>query len=480
MTNLLRTIIFAASIPLSIQAIAAPANNTFSETIKKSLTANKVSEESLSYAAIPLTGNGKATFINADTPMNPASTMKLITTYAALELLGPNYRWRTGFYTDGEIKNGVLNGNLYLKGFGDPKLNMERLWLLLRDLRSNGVTTIKGKLILDHNYFNMPEEKNFVDDSNETYRPYLVPPHALLINFKVIRIVSRTEDNQAKIVTDPPLKDLQLVNNLEVIAAKRKGRCPAIPDIEYTPTMQANGKIKLEISGKIVDDCTVQKYISLFDHDRYAMNIIRSFWTELGGRITGRNEIGRLPKDAKPLAVAWSPDLVEVIRDVNKFSNNTMAKQLFLTIGARNRQAGDSDDAAAAYRTINAWLARNGINAAELKMENGSGLSREERITAKEMAEILKMAWNSPYSAEFISSMPIIGVDGTMYKRLKKTPVKGRGHIKTGTLNNVRAIAGYVKDKNNHMWAVVAILNDNKPWGATEVLDDILLDTYEH
>lgn len=479
MTHLLRTIIIAASLPLTFNAMAAPANNSFSETIKQSLASNKVPEQSLSYVAIPLTGNGSATYVNADTPMNPASTMKLFTTYAALELLGPSFRWKTGFYTDGEVKNGVVNGNLYLKGFGDPKLNMERLWLLLRDLKSNGITTIKGNLVLDRSYFRMPEQTAFADDSNEAYRPYLVSPDSLLINFKVIRIVAHTEGNQAKIVTDPPLKDLQIVNNLAVVSPKRKGRCPAIPDIEYIPTTQANGKVQLDISGKIAEDCTVQKYISLFDHDRYAMNIVRAFWTEIGGRITGKNVVGIMPKDAKPLVATWSPDLVEIIRDINKFSNNTMAKQLFLTIGARNRQAGDKDDAAAAYRTIYTWLQSNGINATELKMENGSGLSREERITTRQMAELLKMAWNSNYSAEFISSMPIIGVDGTMHKRLKKTPVRGRGHIKTGTLNNVRAVAGYVRDKHNHMWAVVAILNDPKPWGATEVLDDVLLDTYE-
>lgn len=155
-----------------------------------------------------------------------------------------------------------------------------------------------------------------------------------------------------------------------------------------------------------------------------------------------------------------------------------MAKQLFLTIGARNRKASDKDDADAAYRTIYNWLMTKGVNPAELKMENGSGLSREERITAKEMVGLLQMAWKGNYSAEFIASMPIIGVDGTMNKRLRKTEAKGRGHIKTGTLNNVRAVAGYIRDKNNNVWAIAAILTDSKPWGSTDALDDILFDTY--
>lgn len=479
MTNLFRTVVLAASLVVSFSAIAAPNNNdNLAQAIKKSLEANKIAPDTLSLAIIPLTGNGKATYLNADTPMNPASTMKLLTTYSALELLGPGFRWKTAFYTDGEVKNGIVHGNLYLKGNGDPKLNMERLWLLLRDLRNNGITAIQGNLILDRSYFNMPEEKVFLDDSNESYRPYLVSPDSLLINFKVIRIISHTDNKQAKIVSDPPLKDLQIVNELQVVAPRKKNHCPVMPDIEYIPVTQQNGTIKLTVSGNIVEECSVQKYISLFDHDRYAANIIRSFWKELGGQISGQSRIGVMPKDAKLLAVTWSPDLVEVIRDINKFSNNTMAKQLFLTIGARNRKSGDKDDAEAAYRTIYNWLLTKGVSPEQLKMENGSGLSREERITAKEMVGLLQMAWKGNYSAEFIASMPIIGVDGTMSKRLRKTEARGRGHIKTGTLNNVRAIAGFIKDKNNNVWAIAAILNDSKPWGSSDVLDDILLDTY--
>ena len=483
MINILRVLTIIFMLFLGSLSIAAPNINTkLSISVTNSLTNNKIEPEALSLVAIPLTGNGTATYVNADLAVNPASTMKLFTTYAALELLGPNYRWRTAFFTDkdAEIKDGVLRGNLYLKGGGDPKLSMERLWMLLRELRNNGVHTITGKLILDQNYFRVPESQPFLDDSSEPYRPYLVSPDSLLINFKVVRIITRSDKDKVQIIVEPPLQDIKVINNVKVVEPKIKGRCPVIPDIEYDPIAQENGSVQLSVSGTLIEGCTVQKNISLFDHDKYAINIIRGFWQELlGGEIKGKNLIDNMPKDAKPVAVVWSPDLVEVIRDINKFSNNTMAKQLFLTIGARNRKDADTDDATAAYRTIYEWLIRKGINPEQLKMENGSGLSREERITAREMADLLKMAWNSNYAAEFISSMPIIGVDGTMYKRLRNTPLKGRGHIKTGTLNNVRAIAGYVRDKGNNMWVVVAILNHSKPWGATEVLDNILLDIYE-
>jgi D-alanyl-D-alanine carboxypeptidase/D-alanyl-D-alanine-endopeptidase (penicillin-binding protein 4) len=185
-----------------------------------------------------------------------------------------------------------------------------------------------------------------------------------------------------------------------------------------------------------------------------------------------------VPKDAKVLARAFSPDLAEIIRDINKYSNNTMAQQLFLSLGAQFRNDADGDDAKAAQRVVRQWLAKKGITAPHLVMENGSGLSRAERVSAREMAAMLQAAWNSPYAAEYISSLPIAGTDGTMRKRLKTTAMRGEAHVKTGTLNTVRAIAGFSRDNNGNTWAVVAILNDPKPWGASSVLDQVLLDLY--
>jgi D-alanyl-D-alanine carboxypeptidase/D-alanyl-D-alanine-endopeptidase (penicillin-binding protein 4) len=185
-----------------------------------------------------------------------------------------------------------------------------------------------------------------------------------------------------------------------------------------------------------------------------------------------------VPSNARLLARAYSPDLVEIIRDINKYSNNTMARQLFLSLGAQFRDPADQDDGKAAQRVIRGWLARKGITAPHLVMENGSGLSRAERVSAREMAKLLEAAWQSPYAAEFMSSLPLVAMDGTMRRRLHKTPLVGQARIKTGTLNNVRAIAGYSRDSNGNSWAVVAILNDPRPWGASSILDQVLIDLY--
>src|SRR5699024_2798915 len=246
----------------------------------------------------------------------------------------------------------------------------------------------------------------------------------------------------------------------------------------YVP--QDNGHtLTVTINGHIAPGCSTQNYLSFLDPPRYTAGVIRSIWQEMNGTMLGRDMLGETPHNARLLVRAYSPDLAEVIRDINKFSNNTMAKQLFLSIGARYRIESDKDDADAARRVINGLLKRKNISTQGFFIENGSGLSRQERITARQLAAMLEAAWNSPYAAEFISSMPLVAMDGTMRRRLRNTALAGQAHIKTGTLRNVRAIAGYTRDSNGASWAVVAIINHPQPWGASAILDQVLLDVYQ-
>ncbi len=459
--------------PVSLPTIAQP-STTLPAKVTQAMQKNKLSPNSLSLAAIPLDGQGSGILYNADVSVNPASTMKLVTTYAALEQLGPTYQWKTEFYGDGPLKGGVLNGNLYLKGGGDPKLNMEKLWLMMRDLRANGVMQITGDLILDRSYFNQPQLPVFNDDGGDPNRPYLVNPDSLMVNLKSVRMITRTDSGKVSVMMEPPLTNVRIDNQVKALPA---AKCPAWPDVRYNPVTQADGT-RLVVTGKLAEGCSAQSYLALLDHPGYAAGAVRAIWQELGGTIAGTDRLGSVPKDAKLLARSFSPDLTEIVRDINKYSNNTMARQLFLSLGARYRTGADADDAKAAQRVIRSWLAKKGITAPHLVIENGSGLSRDERVSAREMAGMLQAAWHSPYAAEFIASMPLVGMDGTMRKRLKHTAMEGQAHIKTGTLNNVRAIAGFTRTAKGQNWVVVAILNDPRPWGASAILDQILLDIY--
>ncbi|BBP75570.1 D-alanyl-D-alanine carboxypeptidase/D-alanyl-D-alanine-endopeptidase [Pseudomonas gingeri NCPPB 3146 = LMG 5327] len=474
MIKSLRPFVLASLLfPLALPVSAAPVNTTLSPKVQQAIKASKLQNDALSLVMLPLNGPGTPTMFNADVSVNPASTMKLITTFAALEMLGPNHQWKTEFYTDGTLSNGILQGNLYLKGGGDPKLNMEKLWLLMRDLRANGVTQVTGDLVLDRSFFVQPQLPEFNDDGNDENKPFLVKPDALLVNLKALRFVARNDSGKVMVSVEPPIANIRIDNQIKVVNAKQ---CAG--DVRYNPVTQADGTTLVTVSGQLAEGCSSQTYLSLLDHPTYTAGAVRAIWQELGGSIHGKDRQDVVPKGAKLLARAFSPDLTEIIRDINKYSNNTMAQQLFLSLGAKFRNDADGDDAKAAQRVVRQWLAQKGITAPHLVMENGSGLSRAERVSAREMATMLQAAWKSPYAAEYISSMPITGMDGTMRKRLKHTAMSGEAHIKTGTLNTVRAIAGFSRDSNGTTWAVVAILNDPKPWGASSVLDQVLLDLY--
>jgi len=466
----------ALALSLVLPAHAEPINQSLPERVEQALKANKLPLDAVSLVMLPLTSNDTPTVFNADVSVNPASTMKLVTTYAALELLGPTHQWKTEFYTDGQLKDGVLNGNLYLKGGGDPKLNLERLWLMMRDLRANGVRQVTGDLVLDRSYFIQPQHDSFEDDGGDKNRPFLVGPDALLINLKALRAVVRNEGGAISIALEPPMANMQIDNRIK---SQRGVKCQDWPDIRYNLTQESSGLV-LAVSGNLPEGCSGQTYVSVLDHPQYAAGAVRGIWQELGGTISGSDRLGNVPAKSRLLSRAFSPDLVEVIRDINKYSNNTMARQLFLSLGARFRTANDADDTQAASRAVHGWLTKKGIESSHLVMENGSGLSRNERVSVREMAYMLRAAWQSPYAAEFIASMPLVAMDGTMRKRLRNTGVAGNAHIKTGTLNNVRAIAGFSRDGKGNTWVVVAILNHSQPWGASAILDQVLVSLQAH
>jgi len=208
--------------------------------------------------------------------------------------------------------------------------------------------------------------------------------------------------------------------------------------------------------------------------ETYTAAIIRGLWKQLGGTITGATRFDRLPAGVDLLATTSSPDLVTMVRDINKWSSNVMARQLYLTIGAEHRLAEDRDDLAAAERTIKDWMALKGMDPRAVVLDNGAGLSRDARMSPMEQIKMLQQAWRSPFAAELIASLPLVAMDGTMHNRLRDTGLRGEGHIKTGSLTNVRAVAGFTRDSNNTTWAVSAIVNTPSAWKSQAVLDDVL------
>jgi D-alanyl-D-alanine carboxypeptidase/D-alanyl-D-alanine-endopeptidase (penicillin-binding protein 4) len=461
---------------LSAAACAAQAQITLPPPVEKALAASKIPAGSVA-AVVHEVGAPRATLsVNPAVPMNPASVMKLVTTYAALEQLGPAYRWKTEAYAAGTLREDVLEGNLVLKGYGDPKLDMEAFWLLLRALRGKGLREIRGDLVLDRSYFERApgDAARFDGDS---FRPYNVLPDALLVNYRSLRFVfvPETERGAVRLYVEPRPPALEVVNQLKLA----EGACPegsAFRDLlkaSFEPARQRaifSGLYRLSCGEKDLN-------VALLEPNDHVAGTLRQLWLEMGGAWSGAARDGQLPPGARLLHTLESAPLTEIVRDTNKFSNNIMARHLFLTLGAES--GGAPANGQKAFAAIKAWLAAKGIAAPELVMENGSGLSRIERISAASLAGLLQAAWRSPVMPELVSSLPIVGLDGTMRRRLKNDGVTGQAHIKTGLLSDVRAMAGYVLDRSGRRHVVVMVVNHAAAHETQPAMDALLRWTYE-
>src|SRR5450830_1648126 len=405
---------------------------------------------------------------NAAAAFNPASVMKLITTDAALELLGPTFNWKTQAYVDGVLSGGVLTGDLSIKGSGDPKLVMENFWLFLRQIRAKGVREIRGNVLLDRSVF----EDNVYDPAQfdgDPQKPYNVGPDALLLNYKTIalRFLPDEISGQVNVTMEPPLAGYALKApklSKDALCGDWQGKLQADVGIG---TAAFNGTYSPACGEKV---WYVHPY--RMSSTQYFGAVFRQMWSELGGTVSGKVMPGNVVPVARLFAEWQSPAVPEVIRDINKYSNNVMARQLLLTIGAQVAQAPGNTERGA--RAIRNWLSAKGIGADELQIENGAGLSRNERVAPNTLGQVLVAAFHSPVMPEFIASLPLVGYDGTMRKRLRSEGVAGQAHIKTGSLNDVRSVAGFVQAASGKMYVVVCLINHpNAPSG--QAAQDALL-----
>ncbi|HET8848478.1 MAG TPA: D-alanyl-D-alanine carboxypeptidase/D-alanyl-D-alanine-endopeptidase [Marinobacter sp.] len=428
--------------------------------------------EALSVAAIPLNGPGIEQYVNADQLMSPGSIMKLVTTYAALELLGPTYHWQTDFLTDGTMVGDTLQGNLYVRFGGDPKLTLERLWSTLSDLPGMGINRIDGDLVLDGSVFRVDGGfPPFDDNGSNPHAPFLVEPSAYLTNLNLVHLQVRSDERGTQAWSTPDLNEVVIDNRVTAVA---EGPCPARSRFDWTPMFHDDQTVTVRVTGTLPQGCRTTTYLSLLPHQQFSASLIRSLLSDMGVIISGDHHVGKTPDDARLVMRSTSPDLASMVRDINKWSNNVMARQMLLTIGAEFRQEGDKDDRVAGIRTVYEWLEQKGINTAGMVIDNGAGLTRHGRITARQGAQILQHAWSSPYASDLMASMPIIAMDGTMARRLRNTGMEGEGRIKTGYLENVRSIAGFTRDEKNTTWAIVGIVNHDPAWNGQAVLDRVL------
>lgn len=406
------------------------------------------SDEVTIWAADVDSADAPITDYRADVSVNPASTMKLLTSYSGLMQLGPTFNWQTKLASDAKIINGVLNGDLYWIGSGDPMFDQDNLRTMLNELRLRGIQEIKGRLILDNSIWTtVGQAEDFGSDSE---RAFMVAPDPHLTALKVAWLVFFFDTNGPRVVVDPPLQGVRLA--VELTESASQIDCS---DVRKQIKIREVGDT-VSIKGRLPRSCDrARTYINVLGHAAFAEQSFIAQWHMLGG--TGPEGLGkgRAPSGAQVLAQYDSAPLTEALYGINKFSNNTMARTLYLTMGMQ--EAHGMDTIAGAEIAVRRTLAQAGISDEVLVLENGAGLSRRERVSARLLGEVLRKAAQGPYASEFMASLPIAGVDGTLKHRFAK--MSGRLRMKTGTLANVRALAGYWQAPNGHRMALVVIVN---------------------
>jgi len=432
---------------------ARTAEEALPATVQAVLNVRNVPHETLSVFVQDLDTDEVVLSWLDDVPRNPASTIKLLTTLAALDILGPTYQWQTRVYALGEVSDGRLQGDLLLEGRGDPFLVTERVWQLLRRLRQAGIYDIEGKLLLDDSFFHVTEADPAAFDGQPS-RAYNVAPNALLMNFKVIRFWFEPDSATGKVRVwlDPALDNLKIDNNLQLVPGACKGYQRGI-------TFVANESMdRVSLSGRFPNGCSSYWLDrTALSHKAYAYGLVASLLRESGGRIAGGWETAEVPDGLEPLFVFDSPPLADVIARVNKNSNNVMARHLLYTLSAE--VLGEPGTESGGREVIGRWLEDNGLKLSGLALENGAGLSRNARMAARDFGALLRFAWHQPTMPEFVASMSLSGLDGTLSRRFNGSPITGNAHLKTGSLDDVTAIAGYLQARSGRRFSVVMLHN---------------------
>ncbi len=407
---------------------------------------------------------------NGTQAMSPASLMKLVTTFAALDMLGPAYTWNTAAYANGSMQGDVLQGDLVLKGGGDPKLTLENMWLFVRSLRARGLREIRGDLLLDRGYFDTGAHDPAEFDA-EPLRPYNVGPDALLVNFKSFRFsfVPDPDSRTVAVIVEPRPAALEMASTVK----GADGPCGDWKERLRADFQSSGNSARAVFAGTFPLSCGEKTWnVSLLSHAGYVGSVFRELWEESGGVLRGTVKNGSVAANAKLLAHNESAQLSEIVRDINKYSNNVMARQLYLTLSAEQMRVPGSPSRSA--QVIEGWLKLRNMDFRELAIENGSGLSRTDRITPRHLGELLLAAYASPVMPELMASLPLVANDGTMKKRLNEKSVAGQAHIKTGSLEGVKALAGYVRDAKGRTQIAVFIINHPRA-AAGQAAQDALL-----
>lgn len=405
---------------------------------------------------------------NSDVMMQPASTMKMYTAAVAFDRLGAGHTFRTSVTHDGTVNGGVLQGNLYLRGEGDPSLSPryfpgERpMDQLARQIAARGIRQVSGSIVADASAF---EDRLVPEGWQQRYlgSAYAARVSALSLNDNVVWVVAQPVDGKASVTLEPASTTIPVVNNVRVVAG-RGGRIRAV--------RQSDGSIR--VTGTIGRSAPPKKYsLVVLDPPRFTGGALQAALQGAGVAVAGDVRIGAAPADADTIATVASPPLWQIVNAMNRESINIFAELLFRNAGRAGNpeqaQQGSAETALAALRTFMAEKA--GGSPEEVYAADGSGLSVLDMVTPRSMVQLLDYAHRAPWGPSFHASLPVAGVSETLRTRMRGAPAQGNLHAKTGTTNSVASLGGYVTARNGEVLAFAFIYNGADRWNARATMD---------
>jgi serine-type D-Ala-D-Ala carboxypeptidase/endopeptidase (penicillin-binding protein 4) len=405
-----------------------------------------------------------------DVPRSPASTVKTLTTFAALDMLGPTYTWHTRAATRGTINGGVLDGDLILQGGGDPYITLERWWSFVQALRAKGLKSIRGDIVIDNSAFSLPQEDPGAFDGRPN-RSYNVLPDALMVNFQSVefRVAANPDTHQVDVIPTPAPVNLNIENHIRFVGGRCGGGAGRVDFQVASATWD-----RVVFNGALSARCTEQSFARvLLRPTTYAFGTFVELWRQSGGEFNGKLRVEAAAADAKPLLTYESLTLGEIIRLTNKFSSNLMARHLLLTVG--KERFGEPATLEKGADTMAEWGRERGLDLQGIDIDNGSGLSRSTHITVLQLAKALSAAYRSRFAPEFMASLPLAGLDGTLRSRMKSSPA-GSVRLKTGHLDGVSGVAGYITTASGKTFVLASLVNNARAdVGAAEPLHAALV-----
>ncbi len=408
--------------------------------------------------------------INSNKLFTPASVIKLATTYAALLTLGKNYSWPTEFYTNGKLSNGTLNGDLVVKTYGNPDLVTEDLDIIAKTILKVGIRQITGQLIIDRSYFNVGSRNSSGFDKN-SHSPYNAMADAMMFNHRASKIEIKPNKKTGKIEVLRTLPDSSYIILNQLKPSKKSCRgTRGWPDLSFT---KHNGKPAIRLSGAYSLKCPDRDIYKVITKPYYMFfHGLKFKLAEIGVNLQGSLQLRNIPINSRKIFTFYSKYLIEIVGKINKESNNLMARQTLLTLGAKKYGAGASYNSGA--NAVKNILAQHRILNSPIIIENGSGLSRSAKLSTSTLSNLLQHAYRK-YGTSWLNSLAVMGIDGTLKKRLRHSPLKGKAWMKTGSLKKTRSIAGYIKAKSGKLYTVVILQNaDKAKYKGKQLQDDIL------